>query len=71
MLKAPGGIWASSIKTPLKKKYKIRKLSLESYKHSKDLKKVIKEDELENYINEGWGVQTVLLNGRILIRRIN
>ncbi len=49
----------------------IRKLSLESYKHkhsNNDPKKVIKEDELENYINEGWDVQTVLPSGRILIK---
>jgi hypothetical protein len=48
----------------------IRKLSLESYKHSNsDPKKVIKEDELEHYLAEGWDVHKVLPSGRILIRR--
>jgi site-specific recombinase XerD len=50
----------------------IRKLSLESYRHSNnDPKKVIKEDELEHYLAEGWDVHTVLPSGRILIRRLN
>jgi hypothetical protein len=40
----------------------IRKLSLESYKvkNNSDPKKVIKEDELEHYLAEGWDVHTVL-----------
>jgi len=53
----------------------IRKLSLESYKVregavNSDPKKVIKEDELEHYLAEGWDVHTVLPSGRILIRRL-
>ncbi len=50
----------------------IRKLSLESYKHSNsDPKRVIREDELEHYLADGWDVQTVLPSGRILIRRLS
>jgi integrase len=54
----------------------IRKLSLESYKVregavNSDPKKVIKEDELEHYLAEGWDVHTVLPSGRILIRRLD
>jgi hypothetical protein len=52
----------------------IRKLSLESHKtaenNGKDPKKIVPEEELENYITEGWDVQTVLPSGRILIRRL-
>jgi len=34
-----------------------------------DPKKVIREDELEHYLAEGWDVHTVLPSGKILIRR--
>lgn len=51
----------------------IRKLSLEGYKlkekPSSDPKRIIDEAELENYIAEGWDVQTVLPSGRILIKK--
>jgi integrase len=39
-------------------------------KMSRDPKKVIKEDQLERYLAQGWDVQTVLPSGRILIRKI-
>ena len=52
----------------------IRKLSLESYKlkenSNNDPKKVVDEGELENYLTEGWDVQTVLPSGRILIKKV-
>lgn len=51
----------------------IRKLTLEGYKVSEksnnDPKKIIDEDELENYLDEGWDVETVLPSGRILIKK--
>jgi len=51
----------------------IRKLSLETYrlkeKGESDPKKIVEEEELERYLNDGWDVQTVLSSGRILIRR--
>jgi hypothetical protein len=37
----------------------------------KDPKKVIKEDELERYLDQGWDVQTVLPSGKILVRKPN
>ncbi|MCP8305383.1 MAG: hypothetical protein H3Z50_07980 [archaeon] len=52
----------------------IRKLNLRSYKvnnSNSDPKKIVKEEELENYIVEGWDVQTVLPSGKISIRRLN
>ncbi|MEM2538397.1 MAG: hypothetical protein QXE38_03730, partial [Candidatus Methanomethylicia archaeon] len=33
--------------------------------------KIVKEDELEKYLTNGWDVQTILPSGRILIRRRN
>jgi len=51
----------------------IRKLSLEGYRLREDVnrdpKKIIDESELENYLAEGWDVQTVLPSGRVLIRK--
>ncbi len=53
----------------------IRKLEprLEKYdegkKSNNDPKRVIEEDELEQYLTEGWDVQTVLPSGKILIKR--
>jgi len=34
-----------------------------------DPKRIISEDELENYLAEGWEIQTILPSGRILIRK--
>jgi len=52
----------------------IRKLRLEGYKlkgnpNRDDPKKIVDEDQLENYLAEGWNVQTVLPSGRILINK--
>jgi site-specific recombinase XerD len=51
----------------------IRKLSLQGYKikgnPKTDPKKIIEEDELRNYLADGWDVQTVLPSGKILIRK--
>ena len=51
----------------------IRKLRLEGYKlkgnPNSDPKKIIDENQLENYLTEGWNVQTVLSSGRILINK--
>jgi integrase len=51
----------------------IRKLSLEGYKlgenSNNDPKKIVDETELEDYLTEGWDVQTVLPSGRILVRK--
>lgn len=51
----------------------IRKLSLEGYKlrenFNNDPKKIVDEDELEEYLASGWDVQTVLPSGRILIKK--
>ena len=51
----------------------IRKLRLEGYKlkgnPNRDPKKIIDENQLENYLTEGWNVQTVLSSGRILINK--
>jgi len=38
-------------------------------KDNSDPKKIIDENELEGYLNEGWNVQTVLPSGKILIRK--
>lgn len=37
---------------------------------SNDPKRIVSEGELERYLAEGWDVQTVLLSGRILIRKV-
>lgn len=51
----------------------IRKLRLEGYKlkgnHNTDPKKIVDENQLENYLAKGWNVQTVLPSGRILISK--
>ncbi len=51
----------------------IRKLSLETYrlreKSESDPKKIVKEEELERYLADGWDVQTVLPSGKILIKK--
>ena len=51
----------------------IRKLSLEGYRirenPKKDPKKIIDENDLENYLAIGWDVQTVLSSGKILITK--
>jgi hypothetical protein len=31
--------------------------------------RIIREDELERHLAEGWDVQTVLPSGRILVRK--
>jgi hypothetical protein len=51
----------------------IRKLSLEGYKlrenSNNDPKKIVDEEELEEYLADGWDVQAVLPSGRILIKK--
>ena len=34
-----------------------------------DPKRIVREEELEEYLVKGWDVQTVLPSGRILIRK--
>ena len=50
----------------------IRRLSLEGYKirERSDPKKIVREEELEHYLSEGWEFVSVLPSGRILVRRI-
>jgi len=36
---------------------------------SSDPKKIIPEEELPEYLAEGWDVQTVLPSGKIVVRR--
>ena len=38
-------------------------------KNDEDPKKIVSEGDLENYLVEGWDVQTVLPSGKILIRK--
>lgn len=38
-------------------------------KNDEDPKKIVSEGELENYLVQGWDVQTVLPSGKILIRK--
>jgi len=51
----------------------IRKLSLEGYRlrenPKKEPKKIINENDLENYLAKGWDVQTVLSSGKILLTK--
>ena len=51
----------------------IRKLSLEGSRlrenPKKDPKKIIDENDLENYLEKGWDVQTVLSSGKILVTK--
>lgn len=51
----------------------IRKLGLGGYKvrenPKKDPKKIVNESDLENYLAQGWDVQTVLPSGKILIKK--
>jgi integrase len=47
----------------------IAKLDISQKKMSRDPKKVVKEDQLEHYLAQGWDVQTVLPSGKILIRK--
>lgn len=43
----------------------IRKLNLETYKHkANNPKKIVSEEQLEHYLNQGWDVQTVLPSGK-------
>ena len=39
-------------------------------RRNNDPKKIVTEDELEQYLAEGWDIQTVLPSGRIIIKRI-
>jgi hypothetical protein len=50
----------------------IRRLSLEGYKlrERSDPKKIVREEELEHYLSEGWEFVSVLPSGRILVRRV-
>ena len=51
----------------------IRRLSLEGYhlreNPKKEPKKIINENDLENYLAKGWDVQTVLSSGKILLTK--
>jgi hypothetical protein len=49
----------------------IRRLALEGYKirEKNDPKKIVREEELEHYLSEGWEFVSVLPSGRILVRR--
>jgi len=51
----------------------IRKFSLEGYRlrenPKKEPKKIIDENDLENYLEKGWDVQTVLSSGKILVTK--
>jgi hypothetical protein len=49
----------------------IRRLALEGYKlrGRSDPKKIVREEELEHYLSEGWEFVSVLPSGRILVRR--
>jgi len=48
-------------------------LSLEGYRlrenPKKEPKKIIDENDLENYLAKWWGAQTVLSSGKILIKK--
>jgi hypothetical protein len=46
----------------------IEPMNVDAFK-PKDLKKIVSEHELSQYLDEGWDVQTVLPSGRILIQR--
>lgn len=43
---------------------------IKKFRENPDPKRIVREDELEGYLAEGWDVQTVLPSGRILIRRV-
>ena len=45
------------------------KIEISEIKDNSDPKKIVDEDELEGYLNDGWNVQTVLPSGKILIRK--
>jgi len=45
------------------------KAEAESRRGNSDPKKIIDEDQLEQYLAQGWDVQTVLPSGRMLIRK--
>jgi len=47
----------------------LKPVKIKISKENSDPKKIIDEDELENYLAEGWDVQTVLPSGKILIKR--
>ena len=51
----------------------IRKLSLEGYRlrenPKKESKKIIEENDLENFLNSGWDIHTILPSGKILMRK--
>lgn len=47
----------------------ISKLKAEAKTESKDPKKVIREEELERYLAEGWDAKMVLPSGKILVER--
>ncbi len=50
--------------------YKLVREAKEAAEANKnDPKKIVSEDELEQYLDDGWDVQTVLPSGKILIRR--
>jgi hypothetical protein len=43
------------------------KIEISKPKDSSDPKKIVDEDELEGYLDDGWNVQTVLPSGKIII----
>ena len=42
----------------------------ESKKPKKDPKKIVSEEELESYLNQGWDLEAVLPSGRLLIKKM-
>lgn len=51
----------------------IKRLNLHGYELGKnpnnDPKKIVDEGQLENYLDVGWDVQTVLPSGKILLKK--
>ena len=35
-----------------------------------DPKKIVREEDLERYLKEGWDIHTILPSGKIVIRRV-
>ncbi|RJS90888.1 hypothetical protein CW705_04935 [Candidatus Bathyarchaeota archaeon] len=47
----------------------IKPIHIKIQREEDDPKKIIRENELERYLAEGWDVQTVLPSGKILVRK--
>lgn len=57
MLKKPGNVCA------------VKNAAYQPASENSDPKQIVSEAELEQYLADGWDVQTVLPSGRILIHR--